>query len=110
MVEPKFLDNICFIFGLLESILDEWKTIGYDQNFVLFPNMCSKILYLSLYESSERIFEHSGKLVWATNKQAFATPVNPFAKMLKSVEYGGFVERTMPYKKLCRTKMYLLHK
>ena len=84
--------------------------MGYDPNFVFFPNMGSKILYLSLYESSERIFEHSGKLVLGTNKQAFATPISPFAKVLKTIEYGGFVERTMLYKILCRTKRYLLHK
>ncbi len=84
--------------------------MGYDQNFVFFPNIGSKLLYLSLYESSERIFEHSGKLVLGTNKLAFATPISPFAKVLKMVEYGDFVERTMPYKILCRTKRYLLHK
>ena len=32
-----------FIFGLLESISDEWKTIGYDQNLTPFPNMDSEI-------------------------------------------------------------------
>jgi hypothetical protein len=51
-----------------------------------------------LHESSERIFERPEKLVRVANNQAFATPVSPFAKVLRTVEFGNFVERTILYK------------
>ena len=70
----SFGTKCLFIFGLLESISDESKTMGQDQNFVLFPNMCSEILCLLLLESNEEILERPKKLVWTANKQVFANP------------------------------------
>jgi len=52
------------IFDPLENILDEWKTRSWDQNFVLFPNMGSEIVYLFLSESSDGTFERPKKIVW----------------------------------------------
>jgi hypothetical protein len=65
---------------------------------VLFPDMCSEILYLFLHESSASIFEHPENLLSAANKKAFAIPVSPFVKVLKIVEFGNFVERTILHK------------
>jgi hypothetical protein len=41
-----------FIFNLLESISDKWKTMSYDQHLMLFPNIGSEIVYLFLFERS----------------------------------------------------------
>ena len=53
----SFWTQCLFIFGLLKSISNEWKTIGYNQNLMLFPNMDSEIGCLFLFERSEGIFE-----------------------------------------------------
>ncbi len=63
----SFCTKWLYIFGLLESISDESKTMGQHQNFVLFPNMCLEILYLFLVESSDGILERPKKLVWKKN-------------------------------------------
>ncbi len=57
------LDNIWFLFGLPNNVVDKYKAIDYNQNFVLFVNMDSKILYLILYWNGERNFERAGELV-----------------------------------------------
>jgi hypothetical protein len=67
--------------------------------------MYSEIVYLFLPESSEGIFERPEKLIWAANKRVFATPVSSFVKVLKMVEFGNFVERTILYNMRCRAKM-----
>jgi len=48
-------------FGLLESISDEPKTIGHDQNFMLFLNMGLKIFCIFLFKTSEELFERPEK-------------------------------------------------
>jgi hypothetical protein len=47
---PKVLVNMFVHFGLLESISDELKTRGRDQNFVLFSNIGSEILSIFFQE------------------------------------------------------------
>ncbi len=46
----KVLVNMFVHFCLLESILDELKTRGRDQNFVLFSNIGSEILSILFQE------------------------------------------------------------
>lgn len=73
-------------------------SLDLDQrDFVLSPDMCSEILFLFLHESSESIFEHPEKWLWAANEKAFAIPVGPFVQVLNIVEFGNFVERTVLY-------------
>jgi hypothetical protein len=77
LVWPKrvcrsFSTQCLFIFDLLESISDEWKTIGYDQNLVLFPNMDSEIECLFLFERSEGIFERSKNRFERQRNRVFA--------------------------------------
>ena len=51
-----------------------------------------------MFESSEGIFERPKKLAWTANKQVLLIPISPFAKMLKIVGFGSFVEKTIRYK------------
>ena len=56
-VSRSFWTQCLFVFGLLENISEEWTTMGYDQNFMLFPNMDSEIVCLFFFEKSEGLFE-----------------------------------------------------
>ena len=85
-------------FGLLQSISDEPKTIGHDQNFVLFLNMDLEMLCLFLLKSSEKLFKRLEKLLFMMNLQVFGYAISPFSNMPKIVEVGRFVERTLLYK------------
>jgi len=49
-------------FGLLQNISAEPKTVGHDQNFVLFSNMGVEMFCLFLFKSSEKVFERPEKL------------------------------------------------
>jgi len=60
--------------------------------------MWSEIVYRFLSERSKGSFERLKKLVWAANKQAIGTPLSFFVKVLKLVQLGEFVERTIVYK------------
>ena len=72
--------------------------MGSDQNFVLFPNMCSEILCLFLLESSEGILERSKKVGLDGEHQGLQTPITLFTKVLRIVRIGNFVKRTLLYK------------
>ncbi len=68
---PKsFRPECLFIFDQLVSISDESKAMSSDQNFVIFSDMDSEILFQFLFENSEIIFEKHKKLVWAENFSA----------------------------------------
>ena len=47
---PEFLVNMFVHIGLLESMSNELKAGGRDQNFVLFLNISSEILSILLQE------------------------------------------------------------
>jgi len=96
--ERKFSMNMFVHFGLFESISDERKPIDRDQNFVLFFNMDLEILCLFLFKSSEELFERRQKLFVMVSQQFFCFLISPFSNMLKIVEVGRFVERTLLYK------------
>ncbi len=52
------LDTKCsLIFSSLKSNWRQSKVVNETQNFALFSNMSSEMLYLFLLESSEKIFE-----------------------------------------------------
>ncbi len=64
----SFERKCLFIFYTLESISDESKAIGWNESFVLVPNMGLEILYHFLFESSEIIFERSfGRKIFSHN-------------------------------------------
>lgn len=60
----SFWTKCLVIFQSSESVPCECKTIGYDRNFILFPNMSSEILCLFLFASNEGVFERLKKLLW----------------------------------------------
>jgi len=95
---PEFLVNMFVHIDLLESMSNELKAGGRDQNFVLFLNMDLEILFLLLFKSSEGLFERPEKLFLMVNQQVFIYLASPFSNMLKIVGVGRFVERTLVYK------------
>ncbi len=70
-VSRSFWTQYLFIFGLLENISEEWKTKGYDQNLMLFPNMDSEIVCL-FFEKSEGIFERHQNRFGRQRNRVFA--------------------------------------
>ena len=60
----SFWTKPLFIFRLFESISEESKTMGQNQNLMLFPNMSSEIICQILFDSSKGIFERLDKIVW----------------------------------------------
>ena len=94
----SFWTQYLFIFALLESISDEWKTIGYDQNLMLFPNMDSEIWCLFLFERSEGISERPKSWFGRRTNRVFPNSHKSLCEGAKIVRVGDFVERTLLYK------------
>ena len=65
-----FWTKCLFIFDPPENISGKSKAMGWDQNLVLFPNICLEILSQFLFESSETISEKPKSLVWTENFSA----------------------------------------
>ncbi len=57
-----FWTECLFTFDQLEDITDESKAMSSNQNFVLFSNMNSEILYNFLFKASEIIFDKTKKI------------------------------------------------
>jgi len=55
---PEFLVNMFVYSGLFESVSDEQKTLGCDQNFLLYSNIDPKISCLFLFKRSESHFQN----------------------------------------------------
>ena len=75
--------NVFVHFALVESISDEPKTTGHDQNFVLFSNIALELLSRSLSKTNDDHFERYKKLVlMLTNRFC---QISCFSNMLHTV-------------------------
>jgi hypothetical protein len=99
-VDQSFRTQLLFVFDLFEGFLDERKTMDYNQNFMLFLNIDSKIVWLFLFERSRGISaSHKNRLKWQANR-LFKTCIIPFRKVPKIVRVNDFVEQTLLHKML----------
>ena len=79
------LVNVFVHFALVESVSDESKTAGHDQNFVLFSNIVLELLSQSLSKTNDDHFERYEKLVLMVNQQIFLYQISCFSNMLHIV-------------------------
>ena len=56
--------NVFVHFALVESILDESKTVGHDHSFVIFSNIVLELLSQSLFKTSDDYFERYAKIMF----------------------------------------------
>jgi hypothetical protein len=86
----EVLDKCLIIFGPLENILDESKTMGEDQNFMLFQNMNSEMLCLFFLRVLMKSL--TGLKIWFGRRTSrfLPTPLSPFTEVLKTVRLGNF--------------------
>ena len=90
--------NVFVHFVLVESILDEPKTVGHDQSFVLFSNIALELLFQSLSKTSDEHFERYEKLFLMINQQIFLYYISCFSNTLNTVSNGRFIEQRILYK------------